>query len=252
MNAYIFADQAVRSIRFVHEPDRHNFGGPVRHSFVQANGEAWPHPVHMLFDLDASDPLLSKLPSKYGRLPLYFSFDLHLMSFGYKEVDDDTCMVFPNFAEEVNIDQPEIPEDIPREFPRYQVRIDSYPYNPALRDDAVAFAGVYGIHRLSTKDQSAVRKQYDKLYRKIMLEAPEGDALENFMSSPYCQGRPVGKCPNPECINYDAPKSLLPLAIFPANLRSDVQLFGCWSKGIQLIFELCPLCHTYRTSNQSG
>ncbi len=252
MNSYVFTDQAVRSIQFVQESSCHTFGGPVRHSFIQANGEAWAHPVHMLFDLDTSDPLLSKLPSRSGRLPFYFSFDLHLMSFGYKEIDDHTCMVFPNFAEEVNTDQPEILEDIPREFPRYQISIDNYPYNPNVRDDAVAFAGVYGIHRLSPKDQIAVRKQYDKIYRKIMLEAPEGDALDDFMISPYCQGRPVGKCPNPECDYFDTPKSLLPLAIFPANLRSDVQLFGRWSEGVQLIFELCPHCRTFRTSNQSG
>jgi len=118
-------------------------------------------------------------------------------------------------------------------------------------DDACRWAGVFGIGRLSKRNQAAAKKRVAKLMDGLGFGMPETEKeFEDALSSPFMQGKPDSPCLNPECSNRKKRGQLTTIASMPAEPVKDVHTFGRWGSGVQLIIQMCPKCYTIRVSNQ--
>jgi hypothetical protein len=183
---------------------------------------------------------------------LYYCFDFRANDLGYRLISEEELVTyFPNDDPNVT-DHEEWPgEDYPLEFPKSSIEIAEYEYDPTDLDDACRWAGVFGIGKLSKRDQAAAKKRVVELRDGLGIGIPESDKdYEEALSSPFMQGKPTKTCLNPGCPNHNKKGHLSPIALVPAEPVKGVHTFGRWGGGVQLIFEICDKCDTIRVSNQ--
>jgi hypothetical protein len=231
----------------------HTFGGP--HDRKGAGREACRGVlIHLLHRLDLTDPSIPIAVPGVCWLPLYYCFDFRVNDLGYRLLSDDAIEVFIPTDDPNVSDEEEWPGDgYPSEFPRSGIRIDHHDYDPTDLEDAYRWAGVFGISKLSSRDQAAAKRRAAEQAELFGSFTPEMDEeFEEALSSPFPQGRPNTPCLNPRCPNRSRKGSLHPIALMPAQPVKGVHTFGEYGGGVWLIFRMCPKCHSIRVSNQSG
>jgi hypothetical protein len=229
----------------------HTFGGPPAHNGAKREN-CKGRLLHLLHRINLEDPLIRLRIPHVQWLPLYYCFDFRVNALGYQLLSDDELRVhfWPN---EPNVSETEsYPDDnFPRQFPKTGIALDRYPFDPTDPGDAYEMAAVFGIGKLSAKDRSRVLKKEAKQCEALLGYRPRTEAeLLKSLSRPFAQGRPKSSCPNPNCKNHATKGQLQVIALVPAEPVRGIHTFGRWGDGVQLIFELCPLCHTIHVSNQ--
>jgi hypothetical protein len=246
-----FHNWTVTAARAGSSKFKHTFGGPPAHR--GATRDECGRLLHLLHRIDLDDPLIGiEIPGAQW-LPFYYCFDFRVNALGYRLRTDDELTVFfwPN---EPNVSKVEsFPnDDFPPEFPRRTVKVVRVPFDPSDPEDAYVFGAIFGLEKLSAKDRAVVLQREADQVDLIEGYRPESEEeLLKSLSYPFAQGPPRSRCPNPACANHRTPGGLDVIALMPAEPLRGVRTFGRWSEGVQLIFELCPQCHTIHVSNQA-
>jgi hypothetical protein len=251
LNTFLFGNYRIANATSGRSKYGHTFGGPHDRkgtSREDCNGIL----IHLLHRLDLSDPAIPIAIPGIRWLPLYYCFDFRANDLGYRLVSDELLITFfPK--DDPNVSKEELwpDEGFRLEFPKSSIKIAAYDYDPTNLNDAYQWAGIFGIDKLSKRDQAAAKKRVAKLMDGLGLDVPETE--EDFgeaLSSPFMQQKPASPCLNPKCANRKRKGQLTPIALMPAEPVKGVDTFGRWGNGVQLIFRMCPKCYTIRVSNQ--
>jgi hypothetical protein len=229
----------------------HTFGGPHDRkgtSREDCNGIL----IHLLHRLDLTDPAIPVTIPGVRWLPLYYCFDSRTNGLGYRLLSDGELVTF--FQEDdphVTKDESWPDDDYPIQFPKSNIEVTAYGYDPTDIEDAYEWAGVFGIGKLSKDDQATAKKYVAERAEELGFYAPETEEqFDEALSSPFAQGKPDDSCLNPECSNRRKKSSLTTIALMPGQPVAGVHTFGRYGDFVQLIFQMCPECHTIRVSNQ--
>src|SRR5262249_50071114 len=111
--------------------------------------------IHLLHRLDLKDPAIPIPIPGIRWLPFYYCFDFRANDLGYRLLSDEELVTFfptddPNVSKEESWPDD---EGYPLEFPKSSIKIAPYEYDPTDLDDAYQWAGVFGIGKLSNRDQ---------------------------------------------------------------------------------------------------
>jgi len=252
LNTFLFGDYRIAAATSGRSNYGHSFGGPHDRRGTareDCNGIL----IHLLHRLDLTDPAIPITIPGVRWLPFYYCFDFRANDLGYRLISDEELVTFfpdddPNVSKEESWPDD---EGYSLEFPRSSIKVVAYDYDPTDLDDAYRWAGVFGIGKLSKRDQAAAKKRVAELMDGLGLGVPETEKdFEEALSSPFMQGKPDSPCLNPKCSNRKKRAPLSPIAVMPAEPVKGVHTFGRWGGGVQLIFQMCPKCYTIRVSNQ--
>ncbi len=248
---FVFGDNRIATASSGRGEYEHSFGGPhdrTGASRDECNGIL----IHLLHRLDLTDPAVPIAIPGVRWLPLYYCFDSRANDLGYRLTsDEDLVAFFPEDDPNVS-DHEEWPgDDYPHEFPKSSIQVAAYNYDPTDLDDAYRWAGVFGIGKLSGRDQAAAKRRVAELVEGLGFHPPETEEeFDEALSSPFIQGKPDSPCLNPECPNRRRKGQLTTIALMPAEPVKGVQTFGRWGSSVQLIFLMCRECYTIRVTNQ--
>jgi hypothetical protein len=250
-NTFLFGDYRIATATSGRCKYGHTFGGPHDRkgtSRLDCNGIL----IHLLHRLDLTDPAIPFTIPGIRWLPFYYCFDFRANDLGYRLISDEELVTFfPEDDPNVSKDESWPDDDYPLEFPKSSIKIAAYDYDPADLEDAYRWAGVFGIAKLSKRDQVAAKKRAAELAEGLGFYAPQTEEeFDEALSDPFMQGKPDNPCLNPKCSNRKKKSSLTTIALMPAEPVKGVHTFGRWGGGVQLIFQLCPKCYTVRVSNQ--
>lgn len=251
-STFLFGDYRIATANSGRSKYGHTFGGPHDRrgtSQQDCNGIL----IHLLHRLDLTDPAIPVAIPGVRWLPLYYCFDFRANEIGYRLISDEEMVTFfpdddPNVTK-----KEEWPDDegYPLEFPKSDIMIEAHDYDPTNLDDAFQWSGVFGIGKLSERDQLAAKSRVAEWVEGLGFWAPETEKdFEEALSFPFMQGKPDSPCLNPECCNWKKKGQLTPIALMPAEPVKGVHTFGAMGGGVQLIVQMCPRCHTIRVSNQ--
>ena len=228
----------------------HTFGGPPDRE------QAFPdhtHGIrlHLLHRFDLSDPLVPLSVPGLKWLPLYYVFDFRVNEVGYKLSSDSSMTTyFPSDDPNVSTEESWPSPDFPMEFTVHSVKVSTRLFDPSSLEESETWAGVFGIEHLNKKQRAKLRKRIEKHCKTFGMYPPSDDDLAEFLNSPFWQGPPKGTCLNPSCSNYRLSNTLNVFAIVPHDPIPGLEIWG--GADVQIIFEICPLCHTIRSTNQCG
>lgn len=250
-NTFLFGDNRIATATSGQSRHEHTFGGPHDRkgtSREDCNGIL----IHLLHRLDLTDPAIPFAIPGVRWLPFYYCFDFRANDLGYRLISDEELVTFFPKDDPNVTDHEEWPgEDYPLEFPKSSIKIVNNDYDPTDLEDAYRWAGVFGIGKLSKRDQAAAKKRVAELMDGLDLGVPATEKdFDEALSSPFMQGRPDSPCLNPKCSNRNKKRLLSPIALMPAEPVKGVHTFGRWGGGVQLVFLICPKCYTIRVSNQ--
>lgn len=251
LNTFLFGDNRIATATRGRSKYGHTFGGPHDRkgtSREDCNGIL----IHLLHRLDLTDSAIPFAVPGVRWLPFYYVFDFRANDLGYRLISDEELVTFfPKDDPNVSADESWPDGDFPLEFPKSSIKIAAYDYDPTDLEDAYQWAGVFGIGKLSKRDQAAARKRVAELMDGLGLGVPETEEdFDEALSSPFMQGKPGSPCLNPKCSNRKKKGQLTPIALMLAEPVKGVHAFGRWGGGVQLIFQICPRCYTIRVSNQ--
>lgn len=207
----------------------------------------------MLHRLDLTDPAIPiKIPGVRW-LPIYYCFDYRANALGYRLISEDKLETY-FVKDEPNVSSEESwPDDegYPLEFPRSDIAIGAVPYDPTQLEDAYFWSGIFGIEKLSKRNQSHVRKRIAKEADLFGFAPPETEEeLRESLNNPFMQGKPNNPCLNPKCPNHEVRGQLSTIALMPAEPVKGVHTFGKWGADTRLIVELCNRCSSLHVSNE--
>lgn len=253
-NTFLFGDYRIATASSGPSKYGHTFGGPHDRkgsSREDCNGIL----IHLLHRLDLTDPAIPIALPGIRWLPLYYCFDFRATELGYRLISDDELVTFfptddPNVSKEESWPDD---EGYPLEFPKSEIKIEAFDYDPTRLEDAYRWAGVFGIGKLSERDRDAAKERAANDMEGLGFGVPETESeFEAALSEPFIQGRPNSPCLNPECSNSTEWGRLTTVAIVPAEPVEGIHTFGRWGSEVELIVQMCPKCYTFRVSNQCG
>jgi hypothetical protein len=235
----------------------HEFGGDAPHDGVVP--AECPHPVHLFYHLDLSDPRLGvELPhSQLTYLPLYYALGNLGGPFRYRVVSDDRiellCQPYPKKF------RAGIMKDYPEPFELEFVELYPLGYDPKKPEDVWNLGGVLGIEELTPRQRTTLKKKLERWYLKEMgcplVEKEDEDEpdppLEEIVEgcTPFTQGMPQEKCPNPQCKEHKAGTPLSPLLLLdPDEDDAFYEIIAGGDSG-QLIWQLCRTCASVVVTN---
>lgn len=242
MTTFLFGDRTIAAVTSgVGEYD-HTFGGPPDRAGTSRR-ECFGLHIHLLHRFELTDPAVPISVPGVRWLPIYYCFDFRVNDLGYRLLSDDALEAFiPADDENVAAVESWPGDGYPMEFPRSAVSVAQYPYDPTDLDDAYAWAGIFGIDRLSPADLAVAKLRAVELAEGLGMYPPETDEeFRDALSLPFVQGRPNNTCRRGH---------LTTVALVPAEPVPGVHTFGEYGGGVVLIVEKCPACHTFRVSNQ--
>lgn len=251
INTFLFGDYRIATATSGRSKYGHTFGGP-RDRKGTAREDCNGILIHLLHRLDLTDPAIPFTIPGIRWLPLYYCFDFRANDVGYQLISDEELVTFfPTDGPNVSKEESWPDDDYPLEFPKSSIKFAIYEYDPTDLEDAYRWAGVFGIGKLSNRDQAAAKKRVAERAEGLGFYAPETEEeFDEALSSPFMQGKPVSPCLNPKCVNRNKKGQSTPIALMPAEPVKGVHTFGRWGGGVQLIFRMCPECYTIRVSNQ--
>ena len=220
---------------------RHFFGGTAKDYGIRFKNAK--HPLHIIYWLNTSDPLVPISIDGISHVPLLFPF-AYGTSCGYSiESNNEVTFYAHN-------DNPCPPWDAPRCFPANSTSFALEPYNPRDPVDALNYKGVFGWEELTDADRdSAVRIAVEE-YRISPDEGPDenwdlDDIVSAMYDPPFRQlARPILVCDNPKC------KSDTDMEII-AIQQDCIEAEEIWGnmRG-QTIWAICPECKSFGVAQQ--
>lgn len=248
---FLFGDYRIATASGGRGRYEHTFGGPPDRKGASRK-DCKGILIHLLHRFDLTDPLIPFTIPGLRWLPFYYCFDFRANELGYRLISDDRMEAFfPKADRNVSKKESSPDDDYPPEFPKSSIKLADYGHDPTDLEDAYEWSGVFGIAKLSPRDQSTAKKRVAKLTKALGIGVPETEQdFDDALCFPFMQGKETSPCLNPKCPNRKKKASLIPLALMPAEPVKGVHTFGRWGGGVQLIIRICPKCYTVRVSNQ--
>src|SRR5262249_18125580 len=154
-NTFLFGENRIATATSGRSKYGHTFGGPHDRkgtSRENCNGIL----IHLLHRLDLTDPAIPFSIPGVRWLPFYYCFDFRANDLGYRLISDDELVAFfPTDDPNVSNEESWPDDDYPLEFPKSKIRIGACAYDPTDLNDAYQWAGVFGIGKLTKRDQAA-------------------------------------------------------------------------------------------------
>lgn len=249
-NAFLFGDYRIATASSGRSSYGHTFGGPHERKGTSRK-ECKGVLIHLLHRLDLSDPAIPIAIPGVRWLPFYFCFNLHVRNFGYRLISEEMLATYlpddvPNVA-----DRDAFPtKEFPIEFPRSNIKIGAYAYDPTKLEDAEEWSGVFGIGKLSKADQSVLKKGIAKMTRLTGRPTPKIDSeFEDYLTSPFYQGKYDFTCLNPDCPNHTRKRPLRTIAMMSAEPVEGLLTMGPDAE-VQFIYQICGKCNAIRVSDE--
>jgi hypothetical protein len=240
---------------------RHTFGGKARHE-----GTVPPEcdrPVHLFYSPNLSDPRIGIRFAERSlkRLPLYYALGNLGGPFRYRVVSGSRielfCQPYPTKF------RAGIMKHYPRPFSSVPVAFTANIYDPNDPRDVWNYGGVLGIGTLTDPQKAALRQRLDewlreKLDRSLLegyeLATAEGEPeppLEELVGdyTPFTQGMPQERCPNPACEGHKKKTPLPVLLYLEPDPGDDFYRSIAGGDGGQLIWMVCPKCASVVVEN---
>lgn len=249
MKTFLFGDYKIATAVTGAGKYGHTFGGPHDRKGT-ARENCGGILIHLLHRFDLTDPAIPITIPGVRWLPFYYCFDFRANDLGYRLVSEDELVTyFPDDDPHVSKEESWPGKDYPKEFPATGITVAPYAYDPTKLTDAFTWGGVFGVGKLSPRDQAKAKKRaLDEMFRP--KEPTTDEELLDLFDSPFAQGRPKGKCLNPDCGNHFQAGRLSTIALMPAEPVPGVHVFGEYGGDVTLIFQMCPKCYTIRVSNE--
>lgn len=262
----------------------HTFGGdPATHGIRFVNCE----PMHLIYRLNQADPAVQVTVPGLNWLPLCYHFSFASLDGDliYRVLNDfEIELLSPTDAEY----DPDFPyPNFPRQFPASPVAFRKAKYDPAVAEDALQLAAVFGVEHLSPAEMQRATVIADETCKTISDWGSGGgvpgkhfpdwspEELVRFVHrQPFFQGAPTKSCKYPECtaeIEYRTEAKIIqryenfieatgePL-IIPGHVvrRSSLRVFAIYQPDddnrvwphVQLVFQVCECCHCICVTNQ--
>ncbi|HZL87240.1 MAG TPA: hypothetical protein VFB96_02595 [Pirellulaceae bacterium] len=259
----------------------HMFGGTASENGIRfVNLE---EPLHLIYRLNLADPAvavdlpgLKWLPLCYG-----FAYAAYDGTIIYRVLSDTEIELIA--PQDPHYD-PHFPyEDHPPLFPRSPVSFARQPYDPTIAEDALRLAAVFGVDRLPEAEMQravAIAEKQGLIadWRATFADWSPENIIRCGYKEPFAQGAPLKSCDNPSCtaeIEYRTEPMEITFSEETAKLfddqtlkieaydvrRDSMRVFALhqpeandelmWGDPyVQLIFEICDVCHCIRVSNQ--
>lgn len=238
-------NKVARVVEGVDKRFHHTFGGPTRHSGTTPPG--CDTPLHLLYVFDTSDPAFPLRIPKIRYLPLYYSFPYNAGACGYRVMSETKIEVLYMETKEVEKDFPYT--NYPSEFPRRRVRLASIPYR---HHKTLVFYLEAGEEALSEGDRKLILEKYRYPFTQL-------GGIHRMW-----QDVPSVRCPNSACENSEFTSTMDVIAVIWNQPHKGVFLWDVphnaeysWEKDyedtcdVQVIFQICPKCHSIHACNRS-
>lgn len=243
------ADRVFRGNRGFASAFGHTYGGAIGYTGLKAfDGQP---PVHLLLRLNTADPAVGvRLPDSLW-LPLLCAIRYGACGLGYRVTSDEQVTILHQTENKAWDDFPY--DGFPERLPSSPIALEDAGYDPADKQDAIFYAGVFGYDFLSPE-------QFADLARHVESEGIPDDGqgwetgaeyLREGNCLPYAQGRPVEGCPDTGCRNHGREASLRTFAIFQEGRAEARTLWGPNCGSLQIVYQICPACSAIRTTNQA-
>lgn len=247
--SFLFGDHRIVTAGRGTSEFGHTFGGPPEREGTSRD-ECGGILIHLLHRLNLSDPLIPVSFPGVNWLPLYYCFDFRANVLGYRLLSDSRLVTFfPDDDPNVSDHESWPDKNFPLEFPKCDIRLSPFDYDPTDLDDVYAWAGVFGIGRLSPSDQQAVRQRVLDEFDEFDAPPVTDEEFENALSYPFLHGKPTGCCLNPECDRFRQNRGMQTIALVHSEPIPNIHIWGKWG-GVDLIFQMCASCFAIRVSNQ--
>jgi hypothetical protein len=209
-------------------PYKTSFGGPPRHEGVVPAGCS--RPLHLLFNLDLSDPCCRIDFPNVRFLPLYYAFQYDASALWYCVVSD-TAIEIVHQAKTVWLD--DFPfKGYPAEFPPSAIEVgEPRAVTEFLNSRTESGSTVWEDWAANVSEQGNLPDHNDMIACHALL----------------WQGAPKTACRNRTCNR----QTMDILAVIEPNPVANVSLWGEYDdEGIQIIYQCCPRCRIIYVTNQ--
>lgn len=224
-----------------HDGFNHLFGGDHKEYGIRfANAEP---PLHVVYWLDVTDPLVPIAIDGVTQLPLLFPF-AYATSCGYSFDTNNIVTFYPHH------DEPRPPWNAPPCFPAMATSFSSQPYDPTKPSDAIAYKGIFGWQELDDASREIAVRIAVNTYGIAPDEGPDTDwTLEDIVrcmyDPPFRQlARPMLFCDNPNCTS----KADMNIIAIQQD-SSDIEEIWGGMRG-QTIWAMCPGCKSIGVAQQ--
>lgn len=211
----------------------HSFGGDFR--YAGTIPESCAMPVHLLFRLDLSDPVVPfRLDTEFRYLPFFFPFSYDASPMSYRVLSDNAIEILSLENSEYIVDCPY--PGFPQFFDLVPVRVEPVAYEEQ-RD--LVMAGFLYQH---SSIRSAIPS--DELQRLGRFHHPYARIGHVHDRLQLPRGEP---CPNLACENHTVRFCLDTIATIPEKPFRDLDLWQADGPTVQIVYEICSLCGSIRT-----
>ena len=199
-------------------------------------------PLHLIYELDQSDPLCPSYLTGQSSLPLFYPFRYE-QGCTYEVRGQDIRIVGPSWLSDSFP-----PWDAPETFPELPTRLCSMPYDPSDPQDVMAFKGVFGwdsLDEAGIKDALAICGETSSIHPST--HAPEDtwtyeQTIESTPRAPFVQGPPVARCQNSKCTK----ERLTTIALQTVPVKTEM----VWpDKFVMTYWQICPKCKCIAAEN---
>lgn len=211
----------------------HRFGGKPQHQIRGNNRKLTT--LHCLYLLDCADPGLPSIVAGQRWLPLYYPLFNNACEFAYELLSDD-----------------EIKIHLVSEPPEEHFPYDAYPVVLPQRD--------VHLRTLSYEEEKTLVYYFNAEFANLG-KAISVDDLKFVRDLGYpftqlggiqymTQGKPEQRCPNPKCEYNDFSNMHTIFGVVWNNPVPGFQIWGEYGDYSQLIYQICPKCHTIYVCNR--
>jgi hypothetical protein len=216
----------------------HSFGGPPVHRGSKPRGSS--QPLHLLYTFDTKDPSVPVRIPRVRYLPLYYCFPYNAGALGYRVVSDAEIYILYMETKRV---QPDFPyENYPSEFVKTPVSL-----TPISYEDHKTL-----VYYVTLEDNNLQRKYLSKEDKEFLAQSGYPFTQLGGIQRMW-QGVPEVPCPNKNC-EYHRYTSFMP--VFAVVWNHPVPNVYLWDDDpesnweVQVIFQMCPLCHSVYVCNR--
>jgi hypothetical protein len=233
---------------------KHTFGGVVSYQgIVPPNSEL---PAALLFRFDLRDPSVGVKIPRVRWLPIFYPFGNLGGAFIYRVISNRAIEILSNPYPKSMYRRGVKRDAFPTDLPKQHVELLPTGYDPRDPEDVDYCGAVLGIDGLTPRERTTLLRKMNQMYVKRYDDVYEPErhhckSLDDLVPEccPFTQGMYNSPCPRKDCVNHRKEGGMRALlCIDPEEDDEFYELIGAGDDG-QLVFEICPKCHTLMAHN---
>lgn len=209
-----------------------------------------PAPLHLIYRIDLSDPLVSIEFPGVDFLPLLYCHIFAGQCSYVVEPENSVKLLCPH--------EPELfhPEwEGPDAFPFSRTMLVRQKYDATVAEDALALKGVFDWNELSQSEKDRALELAKGISQLTLEDAIDESwtyetVIDCMYEPPLVQGDPLERCQNKACVNFENDDSpWLKIIAIQDDATDQEQI---WPDGahVQVIWLMCPDCQSITVLNR--